>query len=276
MTSQIDTGVCLSMVQFSILFYDYALTLGEEIDLFWKQSRRSWPFVLFTVNRYVTLLNHILVLAYTFWQLPGSVCKSVTTYSNIAVCISQGTTSVLMCLRVYAIYNKSRSVMILLVILMTSVAGLALWSTISYPSSDISPASAQTIGCQSTLVITSAHLHVLAVAWGGQLMLDVVIFLLTLWKSLQSGISSHTSLINVFLRDGTMYFGVICAVSVMNLIVLLVTTNSLEAFTTYLTNVLSVVMVSRVMLNLRNPSLVTPGIHSSQLMSFECSCLEFA
>ena len=33
---------------------------------------------------------------------------------------------VLMCLRVYAIYNKSRSVMILLVILMTSVAGLAL------------------------------------------------------------------------------------------------------------------------------------------------------
>ena len=33
-------------------------------------------------------------------------------------------------------------------------------------------------------------------------MLDVVIFLLTLWKSLQSGISSHTSLINVFLRDG--------------------------------------------------------------------------
>ena len=35
-------------------------------------------------------------------------------------------------------------------------------------------------------------------------------------------------------------------------------------------------MVSRVMLNIRDPSLVTPGIPSSQLMSFECSRLEFA
>ena len=67
----------------AILFYDYALTLGEEIDLFWKQSRRLWPFVLFTVNQYVTLLNHILVLAYTFWQLPGSVCALLLTKSSI-------------------------------------------------------------------------------------------------------------------------------------------------------------------------------------------------
>ncbi|KIM63503.1 hypothetical protein SCLCIDRAFT_745712 [Scleroderma citrinum Foug A] len=174
----------------------------------------------------------------------------------------------------------SRSVMILLVVLMMPMAGLAAaaaWSTISYPISDISPVSAQTIGCQSTLVITSAPVNgypaLAEAAWGAQLVLDVVIFLLTLWKSLQSRTSNHKSLMYVFLRDGTMYFGVISAVSVANLVILL---NSLENFTTYLTNTLSVVMVSRVMLNLRNPNLATPGIPSSQLMSFECSRLEFA
>ncbi|KIM63499.1 hypothetical protein SCLCIDRAFT_1214147 [Scleroderma citrinum Foug A] len=225
------------MVQSSILFYDYGLTLGEEIDLFWKQSRRSWPFVLFTFTRYITLLNHILVLAYTFWQLPGSVCKSVTTYSNVAACISQVTTSVLMCMRVYALYNQSRSVMILLIVLVMSLAGLTSWGALSYPLSDISPVPAQAVGCENTLVITSAQVRVSSVvSWGGQLVLDVAVFLLTLWKSLQCGISSHRSLMFVCLRDGTMYFGVVSAASVVNLVVLLVTTNSLDAFTAYLTN----------------------------------------
>ena len=67
------------ILRIAILFYDYGLTLGEEINLFWKQSKRSWPFVLFTFNRYIALLNHILILAYTFLQLPGSVCILLLT-----------------------------------------------------------------------------------------------------------------------------------------------------------------------------------------------------
>jgi len=162
----------------AILFYDYALTFGEEIDLFWKRSRRSWPFVLFTFNRYITLLNHILVLAYTFWPLPGSVCALFLTANDLSpndgICdyrckhqISHANqlltslyqmqdchniqqcsglhfpdnylrsvdhpkhltllvidTVVLMCMRVYALYNQSRSVMTLLTVLMMSLAGL--------------------------------------------------------------------------------------------------------------------------------------------------------
>ena len=197
-----DTGVCLAMVQSckpsliptctchhgivltswilltAILFYDYGLTLGEEIDLFWKQSRRSWPFVLFTFTRYITLLNHILVLAYTFWQLPGSVCALLSTANDLSLnnsicdyrckhwisyaiqlltplyqmqvchyvqqcsglhfpgnylrCVDHPKhlallvmdIVVLMCMRVYALYNQSRSVMILLIVLVMSLAGL--------------------------------------------------------------------------------------------------------------------------------------------------------
>ena len=54
-------------------------------------------------------------------------------------------------------------------------------------------------------------------SWGGQLVVDVVVFLLTLWKSLQSGISSHRSLIYVFLRDGKSLLCFIAFIMFMNL-----------------------------------------------------------
>ena len=44
-----------------ILFYDYLITFGDEVQLFW---RRKWTgaTVLFILNRYIVLLVHIISL----------------------------------------------------------------------------------------------------------------------------------------------------------------------------------------------------------------------
>ena len=59
----------------ALLLYDYTLTIGREIELFWKRSRTSWTFSLFIANRYITLFGHVLPLVYSFWP-----------YSDFSVC----------------------------------------------------------------------------------------------------------------------------------------------------------------------------------------------
>ena len=61
---------------------------------------------------------------------------------------------------------------------------------------------------------------VLAVEYGGQLMLDLVVFLLTLWNSLQSGQSSQRKLMNVFLRDGESFLCFITFIMLMDYLLL--------------------------------------------------------
>ena len=47
--------------------YDYMLTITREIELFWKRPKRSWWFILFVANRYISVLGHVsTVLVYWF------------------------------------------------------------------------------------------------------------------------------------------------------------------------------------------------------------------
>ena len=61
------------MLLSAIVFYDYMLTFGGEIELIWKGHRRSWPFVLFIAVRYITIMGHFPAFAYSFLHLSHSV-----------------------------------------------------------------------------------------------------------------------------------------------------------------------------------------------------------
>ncbi|KAA1473549.1 hypothetical protein DENSPDRAFT_780287, partial [Dentipellis sp. KUC8613] len=50
----------LSLIYFTILYYDYLVTLSAEVEYFWLQPRRlNWPSALFFANRYGAILGHI-------------------------------------------------------------------------------------------------------------------------------------------------------------------------------------------------------------------------
>ena len=60
-----------------LMLYDYGLTFAREIELFWQRPRRSWPFVLFVANRYITILGQIPQSISTLWS---------SRYSDYSVC----------------------------------------------------------------------------------------------------------------------------------------------------------------------------------------------
>ena len=65
--------ICLQ----ALLFYDYCLTLGVEIEHFWKRARISAVAALFVLNRYLTLLGQIPLIVEYFVVLPPLVSNVV-------------------------------------------------------------------------------------------------------------------------------------------------------------------------------------------------------
>ncbi|KIM59360.1 hypothetical protein SCLCIDRAFT_1217700 [Scleroderma citrinum Foug A] len=114
----------------------------------------------------------------------------------------------------------------------------------------------------------SAHLiSDVAVAWSGQLVFDIVVFVLTAWKSCYLRTPGRGTVANVFLRDGAM----LAAANGVNIVVLL--SDCLKGSTGGCTNVLSATLMSRLMFNLRDTNRPSP---ETRLFLERSSTLAFA
>jgi len=91
-----------------------------------------------------------------------------------------------------------------------------------------------------------------SLAWTGVLIFDIVIFSLTLYKALT--IRREIPLLDVMVRDGAMYFSVLFIVNLVNILMLRFSPPSLKHCAETLTNVLSTILASRLVLNLREQS----------------------
>ncbi|KAL4075681.1 hypothetical protein J3A83DRAFT_4186544 [Scleroderma citrinum] len=214
MPPQLNIYACVTVVAYTLLSYDYALTIAQEIEVFWQRPKRSWTFALFVVNRYVTIFGHVpqLKLDWTIvwvtflWSLQYS--DTNRQYSDTSYWVSQ---------IVVIVIQITGGVLIFLVVLMFvgTIVGCAM-----------SSASPVHIARLNRLTVFDISQGYQAAAWTGQLVFDFVVFLLTLIRSLQIRKERSQSIIDIFLRDGSLYFAVMCGANIANIIILL---NSLKA-----------------------------------------------
>ncbi|KAI0260287.1 hypothetical protein BC834DRAFT_973548 [Gloeopeniophorella convolvens] len=90
----------------------------------------------------------------------------------------------------------------------------------------------------------------LAITWGSLSAFDAIIFFMTLYKSLTFG-RGGVRLLDVLMRDGTVFFTLIALVNIVNVMVLRFAPPLLRNSSPSLTNLLAAVMISRIMINLR-------------------------
>ncbi|KXN88470.1 hypothetical protein AN958_07135 [Leucoagaricus sp. SymC.cos] len=50
---------CASFAAYVVLYYDYLLTLGDEIHLIWSAKQLTLNALVFYANRYIVLFGHI-------------------------------------------------------------------------------------------------------------------------------------------------------------------------------------------------------------------------
>ncbi|KAL4073434.1 hypothetical protein J3A83DRAFT_4411168 [Scleroderma citrinum] len=265
MLSQIDVDPCTTAAVFTLVLYDYILTVSREIELFWRRPKRSWAFVFFVANRYITILGQIIQVIYTF--LSPTIrsyytrCDSLLLMIQVVMFVVQLIGGAIMTMRVYALYHNSRPVLIFLLALMFVASIIGCWAIFSngFTPSGLTVLSVPQlqstggVGCSSGAYLSSEQAVYMAAAWSGQLAFDVVVFLLTLVRSLRIRKEGSRSIVDILLRDGSLYFAVMCGANVVNIIVLLIATNSVKAVACTFVNVISSTLVSRLMLNLRDP-----------------------
>ncbi|KAJ7245668.1 hypothetical protein B0H12DRAFT_1235779 [Mycena haematopus] len=177
-----------------------------------------------------------------------SRCRALHSYHEWFAVSSQIVIGVMLILRTYALYERNRRVLALMVFV--SVGGVAVGA--SKPGDEV-PQLDLDIGCSTGL--TSAQSIGLAAAWAGMGFFDCTIFLLTLYKAFSRFRAPGLDLVTVLLRDGSIYFGVILLVNLSNILTFVVAGPYARGAPTTLANAISSVMITRLMLNLRDPSL---------------------
>ncbi|KAJ7624742.1 hypothetical protein FB45DRAFT_1060944 [Roridomyces roridus] len=265
---QVNVGHYLDAISFTILFYDFFLTLGMEISRYWRLEF-SWATILFLCNRYITLLGNIPIVFQSFWTTPGTpqkleiytdsvaqTCRVLSVYHQYFIIVLQTLGGVILIMRTYALYGRSKRILIFLLVLTLGVIGGVVGSTIfSGKSSRDEMDVPLLIGCTYELTRRQGLGH--AISWAVTAGFDLVVFALTLYRALSQRQQNRSNLLHVLLRDGCIYFGVMVLCNLANILTFVAVTSShVRGVATTFTNIASSLMISRLMLNMRDPALL--------------------
>lgn len=269
---QLNHNYYANLISFSILYYDYLLTLPLEIDRFWfnRQASCSWASFLFFLNRYVSLFGHIPIAMEYLWtgnlDLKEKMCSPLQSYHQYFAILSQLIVGALLITRTYALYEYNRRVLFSLVFIALSVSAFGTWSIITSKGDTLpAPELIPRVGCMQSLTRNQGN-H-FAIAWSGLLLFDITVFVLTLYKSITYRHRGGRTLLNVLVLDGAMYFGIMVVTNLANILTFLLGEPYTMGLYTTFTNVISSTMISRLMINLRNPSLTSTRPLSTTLAS---------
>lgn len=280
----------IGVVSFTILTYDYFLTFSAEVERFWpgwlrdllglstsrhdsksKQSRKqrdtegcsfSWASILFFLNRYLVILGHIPMMVDYFGihdllnRDMATLCQEMKIYHQSIALITQIIVAVLMTMRVYALYERRIWVVVLYVAFFCILVAFALWAVLNSRFND-SPGEGISHGCATPLSHRVAIYMI--IGWSGESLFDFLVFGMTLYKTLTLPGGRHrgTELLTILIRDGSLYFAVIVLVNVANILTFVINLEHVfgGGSLTMFTNAISSIMMSRLMLNLRDPKL---------------------
>ncbi|KAI0370895.1 hypothetical protein BV20DRAFT_1035559 [Pilatotrama ljubarskyi] len=225
------TNRILSSAAFALLYYDFVLTIPQEVE------------------RYMSVLSHIPVIFEFFGVLPEQViylalkmsvnqrCREFQQYHRIISIVIQGVVAAVLVLRTYALYGRDRRIFALLLSIASVGAVISIWVVIighntRRPTATYAEDIART-GCDLTL--SQAEGYDLAIAWSSILVFDAAVFILTLLQAFKIGRAWSGGFLRVMLRDAKPVH---------------------KGVSTSITNVVSTTLATRLMLNIRDPDLM--------------------
>jgi len=210
------------------LYYDFALTLPQEIKHIWF-SKFSFMNVLLIALRYVTAIDYASTLWLAFWPVPKedlatfTLCENLLKLPGISVILCQGFTSAFLIIRLFAIYDKKKWI---------------LYATIPFGLLNIV---LQIFGIADVIGVQNFGSNVPSTCFGVPY-------------------SGESSFVSILLRDGSILYAILSISNAFNFIILMLGTRGdnlsdkmSSGITTYneMTPALSAILASRMIFNLR-------------------------
>ncbi|KAF8323362.1 hypothetical protein DL93DRAFT_2071063 [Clavulina sp. PMI_390] len=232
----------------TVWLYDFMLTFQDEVQYVWK-SRPSVVKYLFLFCRYGILIPMI----FSFVGSSGFFTPSVQ-FCQVSYIVQIGLYAFvfggwnwLLATRVHAILSGSKKLQHVFTVSSISVAlitaGLSFWEAVAMSHG----MTVQTQSCTPGQDLPSLYW----ISWLPPLVFNLVMFLMGMSKLLRGGYPS-TALRNLLIRDGFIYWAVISAMEIVNIV--LYTKNDPEKIFRfmYIYEGLGSALVSRMVLNLRS------------------------
>ncbi|KAJ7478418.1 hypothetical protein FB451DRAFT_1396198 [Mycena latifolia] len=236
----------LSLAGLVVLVYDYLLTLDMEVKYMWSPGNKGGS-AWFLFIRYFAIGANVAMPFMNFGDFPVERLKIAL---QLLVVIQELTVGCTLIRRVYAMYGFSKRILCLLVAAALIAVGLAVWSVAAAGPTPV--LMVQLPGCQTL------HSHTqsirMAAAWVAELACETLVLGLTLfraWDQTRSGIPLTSSLWTIMIRDGAMYFTIICLANLANILMFYFGDINTAGSVSWFTVMISVVMISRLMLHLR-------------------------
>ncbi|KAJ6628519.1 hypothetical protein B0H10DRAFT_1990255 [Mycena sp. CBHHK59/15] len=255
--AQLNSNYYFNLVSFTLLFYDYFLTLEWEIERYWG-TKFTWPTALFFANRYGTIAGNVPVVIQYFWSTRSTpdkirICAHLESYHQYFIIITQLMVGVMLILRTYALYQRDKRVLALMVVVGTTGVAIGVWSVFTSKAGGADTNLPLYIGC--AFAISHAEGMSLAIAWASVVVFDSMIFLLTVYRAMARRRTNSFDLLTVLLRDGSIYFGVMMMSNLSNILTFLLGGPYTRGIATTFTNIVASILINRLMLNLRDPAL---------------------
>ncbi|KAJ7487974.1 hypothetical protein FB451DRAFT_1553540 [Mycena latifolia] len=236
---------CAHLVGITFLYWDHLITLDSEIDLLWKRRKALSSFWFF-LNRYFAFVAGMPVAILPFLTLSEKSCTNLTLFRELVIVVTQVIVSVIMVIRVYALFSRSLRVLCFLVGVGLCVLGVTVWSVTGQQGSRPT-----TIGGCHFAVTQSTALK-LAGCWEALFAFDSVIFGLTVYNAVvaRRRMGPQSNLHTVVVRDGAMYFGIMALANLANIATYYYPSPVLPGSLATFANCISATMISRLILNL--------------------------
>ncbi|KAG1774450.1 hypothetical protein EV702DRAFT_524302, partial [Suillus placidus] len=159
----------------AVLVYDWVLTLGQEIELIWRQ-RWSLMTVLYLVIRYIgPPYSVVYILQYmpsvSLTDAVSNIINYATNGTNLVVAAMLG---VIMIARLHAMYQNSRNMLIFLVIIFLAV-NIACGVIAAIGLKDIVAEEA---------ILSGTYMCNYGYSWGDQLLVSMIWMVNTVWEVL--------------------------------------------------------------------------------------------
>jgi len=250
----VELGVDLAAARYyalacaAMLYYDVFLTFSIEVERVWSQpwslAKGLWMF-----HRYYNLCIYATTMfgfLYTGWT--PEMCSHYFLYPFLCTVPSHMCIATVLILRTWSLYRQNNIVLWGLIFTYMINLGLQFWPLQFAINVPLPPP------FKDCILATRAESGLSAISiWVGTAFFDCTVFALTLGRTLhlyKQGV--RVRLVQLMLRDGILYFGVIVSANIMMILTFILAQGSLKVINATFMHTITVVIVSHLMLNLKS------------------------
>lgn len=237
-----------------ISLWDSVATLPAEYRLIWKDRKWQPMKIAYLINKYWNVMNTLTVIPMVYGNVSNARCGNIYWLLTVLVTFGTLVCDVIVGIRVYALYECKKYMLILLSILVAAEAGLMARTGSRLIPLSLPPLLADNFdyhGCTPINPVKNEKLNAV-LYWAPSLLYNLQCLSLLVGRHVYLARKfKSTSILERLTRDGIIYFCVIVAVDVTSLYFSAQNNPGLTNINVYTSAVLKSLMCTRLILGLR-------------------------